>query len=235
MCLVCVCVYYVCMCICVFVWIYIYVCTCICRYMFFLNVVCDSLCAYTITLMAFWKFFWKFGKFSEFVKHEQIQNVNLGLPCSLNTFNAITCSLLTGWYNCITFSASTVIDEPYDLEQSHFHLFGSWFIHLWSIEAELLWSMWLSWEVKRYDSQWVNYWGLLWSSLNLLLFKAAINKNNLCSKIRIFSNLLEVDENILQRVIMWFDLGTRLKLSKQSLFNTSLVQKQITIETHYSL
>ena len=72
------------------------------------------------------------------------------------------------------------------------------------------------------------------------MFKAAINKNNLCSKIRIFWNLLEIDENILRRVeITSFDLGMKLKNSKQSLFaislSVSLVQKQIKTESHYSL
>lgn len=74
----------------------------------------------------------------------------------------------------------------------------------------------------------------------ILLFKIAINENNLCSKIRIFCNLLEIDENSLRRVtITSFDLGMQLKNSKQSLFTISLsvplVQKQIKTETHYSL
>lgn len=54
------------------------------------------------------------------------------------------------------------------------------------------------------------------------LFKATINKNNLCSKIRKSRNLLEIDEKILRRImIISFDLGRKLKHPKQSLFTIS--------------
>ena len=75
---------------------------------------------------------------------------------------------------------------------------------------------------------------------SFIFFLSAINKNDLCSKIRIFCNLLEIDANILRRIMLAsFDLGSNLKNSKQSLFTISLsvplVQKQIKTETHYSL
>lgn len=225
---VCVCNMYTCVYV-VFVWIYMCVHTCICMYMF-VHFVCDRV--YVCLPLHWW--------LSE-NSLKSLQNMIAVWRLSM-TLHAV-CSQ-GGGIAQIKFSNSYL-----ESQCSHWQTLWPWaksFSPLWILvysslkhRGWTLWSLWLSWEAKRYDSQCVNYWGLLWSSLHLLLFKAAINKNNLCSKIRIFSNLLEVDENSLQRVITWFDLGTRLKHSKQSLFtislSTSLVQKQITKETHYSV